>query len=206
MNSSRVGDIESHMKELLASVELENINLVERNQVREETQVNLNDRVVELLVLVLLMHSDPEKIQSDEVEARISQIKIHFREMHDLSEQYNEAAESISKKKTHIELLLKKLPKLWSKEMSACFAHQLEEADALGVHLYSEFSVSKVTDAHFEKEVSGLFKKFSSSKLPLSLQPSSSASEFVSLCFHICLCISSFNKSDKPVGSLSSNP
>lgn len=71
--------------------------------------------------------------------------------------------------------------------MSACFAHQLEEADALGAHLYSEFSVSKLLDAHFEKLVSGLFQKFSSSKLPLSLQPSSSASEIVSLCFHICL-------------------
>lgn len=39
------------------------------------------------------------------------------------------------------------------------------------------FLFQKVIDAHIEKVVSGLFKKFSSSKLPLSLQPSSSASE-----------------------------
>lgn len=139
MNSSLVGDIESHLQELQVSVGLEKFNLVERKQVREETIVDLKDRVAELLVV----QSEPEKVQSDEVKALVAQIKTHFREMHDLTEQYNEAAGSISKKKTHIELLLKKLPKLWSKEMSACFAHQLEEADALVAHLYSEFSVSK---------------------------------------------------------------
>ncbi|PWA68869.1 F-box domain, cyclin-like protein [Artemisia annua] len=119
MNDKLVADIESHMKELQASVQERNINLVERKQVTGKTEATLEDHVEELKVLSDTMRSKPEKVKSSEVEGLIAHIKVHLREMHDLAKQYYEAARAILKKTCCIELWLEKLPNLQSKEMIA---------------------------------------------------------------------------------------
>lgn len=120
------------MKELQASVQEGNINLVERKQVRRKTEATLEDHVEELKVLSDTMRSKPERVKRDDVERLVAQIKVHLQEMHDLAKQYFEAARSIFKKKYRIELLLEMLPNLHSKEMNARYSHQLEEANSLG--------------------------------------------------------------------------
>ncbi|GJZ98960.1 F-box domain, cyclin-like protein [Tanacetum coccineum] len=147
MNVKLVADIESHMKELQASVQEGNINLVERKQVTRKTEATLEGHVVELKVLFDTMHSKPERVKSDNVEGLIAQIKVHLRETHDMAKQYCAAATAIYKKKYRIELLLEMLPNLQSNEMNALYSHQLEEAKSLGGNLILELYLSeKVID------------------------------------------------------------
>ena len=78
MNDKLVADIECHMKELQASVQEGNINLVERKQVTRKTEATLENHVEELKVLSDTMRSKPERVKSDEVEGLIAQIKVHL--------------------------------------------------------------------------------------------------------------------------------
>nr|GEZ69482.1 hypothetical protein [Tanacetum cinerariifolium] len=147
MNAKLVADIESHMKELQASAQEGNINLVEKRQVRRRTKATLEDHVVELKVLSDTIHSKPKGVKSDDVEGLIAQIKAHLGEMHDLAKQYFEAATAIYQKKYRIEFLLEMLPNLQSEEMNARYSHQLEEAKSLARHLILEYYLSeKVID------------------------------------------------------------
>nr|GEX44392.1 zinc finger, CCHC-type [Tanacetum cinerariifolium] len=132
-------DIESQMKELQASAQEGNINLVEKRRVRKKTKATLEDHVVELKVLSDTIHSKPKRVKSDDVEGLIAQIKAHLGEMHDLAKQYFEAATTIYKKKYRIEFLLEMLPNLQSEEMNARYSHLLEEAKSLGRHLILEY-------------------------------------------------------------------
>lgn len=150
MNDKLVAYIESHMKELQASVQEGNINLVERKQVTGKTEATLEDHVEELKVLSDTMRSKPERVKSDEVEDLIAQIKVHLREMHDIAKQYYEAARAIFKNKYRLELLLENLPNLQSKEMNARYSHQLEEANSLGRDLILELYLSEKVIDDFE--------------------------------------------------------
>lgn len=163
--AKQITDIASHMKELQASLENENTLLVERKQAKEKTKVALEDLMVDLLFLRKYgMESQSERAHIEVVVAGLkSQIMALFEEMQDLIKQVHDDIVVIHKKETWVRISLEKLPKRLRAEMEAHYSHQVQETK------------SKIYDAYKNNESDKIFPDFSSRKLLLPSQPSSSS-------------------------------